>query len=79
MSLIEQDAIRMAAALEDYELVRVTDIRGDDAGGLEIDVRDERFGMDYEIGSHADYWDFLGYFCSGKQWPVKPFTAAEVA
>jgi hypothetical protein len=79
MSLMEQDAIRMAAALDDYEWVQVIDIRGDDASGVEIDIRDERLGLDYEIASHADYWDFLGYFCAGLQWPVKPFAASEVA
>lgn len=77
MSLLEQDAVRLAAALSDYELVSVTDIGGTDESGHWLAIRDERFGLDYEISSHAGYWDFLGYFCSGQQWPVKPFSAAE--
>ena len=23
-------------------------------------VHDHRFGLDYEIASHCDYWDFIG-------------------
>lgn len=72
MSLLEQEAVRMAAALDDYELVSVTDIGGSSESGHWLTIRDERFGLCYEIGSHADYWDFLGYFADGKQWPVKP-------
>ncbi len=79
MSLLEKDAVRLAEALDHNELVSVTDIGGTDEFGYWFTVRDERFGLKYEIGSHADYWDFLGYFCAGLQWPVKPFAAAEMA
>jgi hypothetical protein len=72
MSFLEQEAVRMAAALDDYELVSVSDIGGSGQSGYRLTIRDERFGLEYEIASHADYWDFLGYFCPGKQWPVKP-------
>jgi hypothetical protein len=70
--LPEKDALRMAAGLDDYELVSVSDIGGSHDSGCWLTVRDERFGLSYEIASHHDYWDFLGYFCSGKQWPAKP-------
>jgi hypothetical protein len=79
MPLLEHEATRMAAALDDYELVAVTDIGGCDESGYWLRVADDRVGLDYEISSHADYWDFLGYLCSGKQWPAKPFAAAGVA
>ena len=70
--LPEKDALRMAAGLDDYELVSVSDIGGTDESGYWLTVRDERFGLSYEIASHSDYWDFLGYFGDGKQWPAKP-------
>lgn len=70
--LPEQDAVRLAKALDDYELVHVSDIGGSDESGFWMHITDERFGLSYEITSHADYWDFLGYFCSHKQWPAKP-------
>jgi hypothetical protein len=71
-SLLEQDAVRLAAALDDYELVSVTDIGGADGSGYWLTVRDERFGLHYEIDSHADYWDFLAHFAVGAPWQVKP-------
>jgi hypothetical protein len=79
MSSMKQEAVRMATALDDYEHLRVVGLRAVDARGAEIEIRDERAGLHYTIGSHADYWDFLGYFVMGKQWPVKPLTAAAVA
>jgi hypothetical protein len=72
MSLLEQEATRMAAALDDYEYLSVNDIGGTEASGYWLTVQDERFRLEFKIDSHTDYWDFLGYFCSGKQWPVKP-------
>ena len=71
-SLPEQDALRLAQALDDYELVHVADIGGNDGTGYWLHITDDRFGLTYQIGSHADYWDFLGYFCSHKQWPAQP-------
>ena len=79
MALLEKEVIRFAESLDDYEHVSVKDIGGTDERGSWLVVRDERFGLCYEIASHCDYWDFLGYFCCGKQWPVKPFPRVEVA
>ncbi len=79
MSLLEQEATRMASALDDYEHVSVSDIGGTEESGYWLCVTDERLGLGYEIASHADYWDFLGYFASGLQWPVRPFRKREVA
>ncbi|MFN2489138.1 MAG: hypothetical protein ABR529_05280 [Actinomycetota bacterium] len=79
MSLLEQDANRMAAVLDDYESLKVTDIGGTEESGYWLCVTDERFGLAYEIASHAEYWDFLGYFCSHLQWPAKPLPTGEVA
>lgn len=72
MALLEKDATRLAESLDDYELVSVSDIGGSDDHGYWLVLRDERFGLSYAIDSHADYWDFLGYFADGKQWPAKP-------
>ena len=41
-------------------------------------MRDERSGLDYTIASHADCWDFLGYFEWGKPWPIKRYRVAEL-
>ena len=79
MALMKQEAVRMATALDDYEHLRVVGLRAVDVRGAEIEIRDERAGLHYTIGSHTGYWDFLGYFAMGKQWPGKPFTAAAVA
>ncbi|MGH2819323.1 MAG: hypothetical protein ACRDJ5_01575 [Actinomycetota bacterium] len=79
MSFLEQEATRMATALDDYEHVSVADIGGTEESGYWLRVRDERLGIAYEIASHADYWDFLGYFTSGLQWPVRAFPREEVA
>jgi hypothetical protein len=78
-SLPEQDARRMAAALDDCELVSVIDIGGSNCFGFWIVINDRRFGIDYEICSHADYWDFLSHFAAGQMWPAKPFPRKEVA
>ena len=76
MSLMKQEGL--VTALDDYEQLRVTDIRAVGPGGVEIDMRDERSGLDYTIASHADYWDFLGYFEWGKPWPIKRYRVAEL-
>lgn len=72
MALLEKEAIRFAASLDDYEHVSAVDIGGSDGGGYWLVLRDERFDLQYAIDSHADYWDFLGYFADGKQWPATP-------
>ena len=75
MALLEREAIRLADALDDYEYVSVADIGGSTEGGYWLVLRDERFDLHYAIDCHADYWDFLGYFTDGKQWPAKPLAA----
>jgi hypothetical protein len=72
MPLLEQEATRMAAALDDYEHVSVSDIGGKDESGYWLWITDERFDLTYEIDCHADYWDFLGYLCSHLRWPAEP-------
>lgn len=74
-SLPERDALRIAKALDDYELVSVTDIGGSNCFGFWVLITDQRYNLDYEICSHADYWDFISYFAAGQQWPVKPYRA----
>lgn len=60
MVLLEQEATRFAASLDDYEHVAITDIGGCGPDGFWVVVRDYRFERDYEIASHCDYWDFIG-------------------
>ena len=71
MPLLEQEATRMAAALDDYDHVSVSDIGGSEESGYWLHITDQRFGLTYEIDSHADYWDFLGYLCSHLRWPAR--------
>lgn len=59
-SLTEDDALRMAEALEDYPLVAVSDIGGSVEFGYWLTICDERFDLTYAIESHCDYWDFIG-------------------
>jgi hypothetical protein len=70
MALIERDAQRMATALGDYHLLTVTAVSETEPGGYEIEFTDLRFGISYVIGSHFDYWDFLGYFVGHQMWPM---------
>ena len=70
MAMIERDARRMAAALDDYTLLRVTAVAKKVQGDYEIEFLDERFDRSYVIGSHFDYWDFLSYFISHQMWPA---------
>ena len=70
MAMIERDARRMAAALDDYTLLRVTAVAEKVQGDYEIEFLDERFDRSYVIGSHFDYWDFLSYFISHQMWPA---------
>ena len=72
MALLEREATRFAESLDDYDHVSVTDIGGSEGDGYWLVLCDERFDLQYAIDSHADYWDFLGYFADGKQWPAKP-------
>ncbi len=43
MALLEQEVIRFAASLDDYERVSVSDIGGWDPEGFWVVVRDRRF------------------------------------
>ena len=67
MALLEKEAIRFAEALDDYEHVSVTDIGGWGTTGFWLVVQDRRFGLDYEIASHCDYWDFTGALVDHRQ------------
>jgi hypothetical protein len=60
VALLEKEAVRFAESLDDYEHASVTDIGGSDASGHWVVVRDLRIGVEYEIASHADYWDLIG-------------------
>jgi hypothetical protein len=60
MALLEQEMVRFAESLDDYEHVKVTDMGGWGPIDYWVEVRDERFGFTYEIASHCDYWDFIG-------------------
>ena len=55
MSLMKEEATRMATALDDYDHLFVVGIGAGDGSGAEIEIRDERAGLHYTIGSHADY------------------------
>jgi hypothetical protein len=70
MALIERDARRMAAALNDYSSLSVTAVAETEPGDYEIEFMDQRFDRSYIIGSHFDYWDFLGYFIGHQMWPA---------
>ena len=59
MALLEREAIRFAESLDDYEHVTVKEIGGEEPTSHWLAVTDERFGIDYEIASHSDYWDFI--------------------
>lgn len=67
MALIEQDMIRFAEALDDYELVSVVDMGGWGPDGFWVVVTDERFGFSYQISSHCDYWDFIDALVEHRQ------------
>jgi hypothetical protein len=67
MALLEQEAIRFAESLDDYEHVSVTDIGGRGPHGFWLVVRDHRFRRKYEIASHCDYWDFIGALVDHRQ------------
>ena len=67
MALLEQEAIRFAESLDDYEHVTVTDIGGWGPLDYRVTVRDHRFDTEYEIASHCDYWDFIGALVGHRQ------------
>ncbi len=72
MPLLEQEATRMAAALDDYEHVSVVRVAPRDSEHAVIEVTDERFDCDFEIASHCDYWDFVAAVVNHKQYVARP-------
>ncbi len=74
MALLEKEAIRFAASLDDYEHVSVADIGGSDDIGYWLIVHDQRFDLRYEISSHADYWDFVGALVDHTQYAARPIS-----
>ena len=72
MALKESEVTRLVVVLEDYEHVSVSPIRGVDDNGFGLRVRDHRFGLDYEIASHHDYWDFIGALVDHRQHHALP-------
>ena len=68
MALLEKEVTRSADSLDDYEHVSVSDIGGRGPDGYWLVVSDHRFGLDYEISSHCDYWDFIGALVDHKQY-----------
>lgn len=68
MGLLETEAFRFAESLEDYEHVSVIDIGGTEERGFWVVVKDHRFGAEYEISSHCDYWDFVGAVVDHRQY-----------
>ncbi len=72
MALLEKEAVRFAQSLDDYEHVSAVDIGGSGNNGHWLVVRDHRFEFEYEIASHADYWDFIGAVVDHKQYAALP-------
>jgi hypothetical protein len=79
MSLLKREADRMAAALNDFDLLSVTGMDGSDNPGYTLTICDERFNLEYEITSHFDYWDFLGHFLNHAEHPAGRTGAFKVA
>ena len=67
MALVEREAIRFAKSLDDYDHVSVSDIGDRGPDEYWVVVRDHRFGLDYEISSHCDYWNFVGALVDHRQ------------
>jgi hypothetical protein len=67
VALLEQEAVRFAESLDDYEHVTVTDMGGDGPTAFWVVVHDQRLGLSYRIRSHCDYWDFVGALIDHRQ------------
>jgi hypothetical protein len=78
MALLEEEAIRFAQSLDDYDHVSVVDMGGSNPLEHWLVVRDHRFECDYEIASHCDYWDFIAALVDHKQY-LAPALGKEVA
>jgi hypothetical protein len=72
MALREREVSRFVAVLEDYEHVSVSLVRDVDDCEFRLGIRDHRFGLDYEIASHHDYWDFIGALVDHRQYHALP-------
>jgi hypothetical protein len=72
MALSESEASRFVTVLEDYEHVSVALVRDVDDGKFRLGIRDHRFGLDYEIASHHDYWDFIGALVDHRRYHALP-------
>ena len=72
MPLIDKDAARIAAALNDYEHVALKEVRSRSDGFFEVVVTDERFGSDYALSSRCDYWDFIGSLVNHVPYASRP-------
>jgi hypothetical protein len=71
-ALKEGEVTRLVVVLEDYEHVSVSPFRDVDDIGFGLRVRDHRFGLDYEIASHHDYWDLIGALVDHRQYHALP-------
>ncbi|MDP8932142.1 MAG: hypothetical protein M3O70_27130 [Actinomycetota bacterium] len=67
MTLLEQEAIRFAESLDDYEHVSVTEIASWGPEAFCVIVRDHRFDCEYKVASHCDYWDFIAALVDHRQ------------
>ena len=63
--------VRFAKSLDDYEHVPPSTSVAVATDGHWLVVRDHRFGLDYEIDSHADYWDFIGALVDHRQYVAR--------
>ena len=68
MALLEKEAIRFAESLEDYEHVSVVDLGGSEPHNFWLVIRDHRFGIDFEISSHCEYWELIGALVDHRQY-----------
>lgn len=78
MALDRSSVQRLADVLGDYEGLTACAVPAASEQDFELLLTDHRFGATYLIASHADYWDFLGYFADHKQWP-SPSRPADAA
>jgi len=72
MALNDREATRLIDVLQDYEHVSAAIIDAVDEGGFRLFVQDHRFGLNYEIASHSDYWDYIGALVDHKQYAARP-------
>jgi hypothetical protein len=73
MAMLEREAARLARIATDYNYASASLIGGGDMAKLV--VRDERFGLDYEIASHHDFWDFIGAVVDHRPYAALPMSS----